>query len=164
MGARLGADIPFCIVGGGALVTGIGECLEEVPTMPDVPLAVACMGEGVSTPWAYGQLDALHNNFTDADSAKMQHVRILNALSENRIEDACADFYNLFEEVVPTVQPYVDRIRTVMNDAGAIRSMMSGSGPSVFGVFRTVEEASEAVLMLRQMGAAAFVCHPKAKY
>lgn len=164
LGAKLGADIPFCIVGGCARVTGIGECLEEAPPMPDVPLVVACMGEGVSTPWAYGQLDTLHNNFADADAEKTQHVRILSALSEHRIKDACADFYNIFEEVVPSVQPYVNKLKTIMNDAGAIRSMMSGSGPSVFGVFRTVEDASDAVLTLRQMGAAAFVCHPKAKY
>lgn len=164
LGARLGADIPFCIVGGGALVTGIGECLEEVPTMPDVPLVVACMGEGVSTPWAYGKLDELHNSFADVKDSENQHTQILNALSEARIADACKAFYNCFEEVVPAVQPYVDRLKATMETSGAIRAMMSGSGPSVFGVFATEDAASEAVLRLREMGAAAFVCHPKAKY
>lgn len=164
LGARLGADIPFCIVGGGALVTGIGECLEEVPTMPDVPLVVACMGEGVSTPWAYGKLDELHNSFADVKDSENQHTRILNALSEDRIADACKAFYNRFEEVVPAVQPYVDQLKATMETCSAIRAMMSGSGPSVFGVFATEDAASEAVLRLREMGAAAFVCHPKAKY
>ncbi len=164
LGARLGADIPFCIVGGGALVTGIGECLEEVPTMPDVPLVVACMGEGVSTPWAYSKLDELHNSFADVKDSENQHTRILNALSEDRIADACKAFYNRFEEVVPAVQPYVDQLKATMETSGAIRAMMSGSGPSVFGVFATEDAASEAVLRLREMEAAAFVCHPKAKY
>ncbi len=164
LGGKLGADIPFCIVGGGALVTGIGERLEEVAPMPDVPMVVACMGEGVSTPWAYGKLDELHNGFSDVTASDNRHTRILNALSENRMTDACGDFYNIFEEVVPAVQPYVNRLKETMVECGAIRAMMSGSGPSVFGVFATAEDASRAAETLSKLGAAAFVCHPKAKY
>lgn len=164
LGEKLGADIPFCIVGGGALVTGIGERLEEVSPMPDVPMVVACMGEGVSTPWAYGKLDEIHNGFADVPPSDNRHTCILNALSENRVADACGDFYNIFEEVVPAVQPYVNRLKETMTECGAIRAMMSGSGPSVFGVFATAEDASRAAETLSKLGAAAFVCHPKAKY
>ena len=164
LGAALGADIPFCIVGGGARVTGIGERLEEVAPMPQSVLAVACMGEGVSTPWAYGKLDELHSGFAEAAEADTRPDVILSALQKGDFDTACDNFYNIFEEVVPTVQPYVDRLKATMERHGALRAMMSGSGPSVFGVFPSVEAASAAVEELCSMGAAAFVCHPTAKY
>ena len=164
LGATLGADIPFCLVGGGARVTGIGERLASVAPMPQTVLAVACMGEGVSTPWAYGKLDELYGGFADAKADDARPDRILSSLATNDIFAACVDFYNIFEDVVPSVQPYVDRIKDVMQKNGAIRAMMSGSGPSVFGVFDSVEAAGAAVEELRAMGASAFVCHPTAKY
>lgn len=164
LGAKLGADIPFCIVGGGARVSGIGERLEEVTAMPSVPLVVACMGEGVSTPWAYGKLDETHGNFAVPMSADTRPDRILRALSEDRVQDACADFYNIFEEVVPAVQPYVEVLKRLMTEGGAIRAMMSGSGPSVFGVFETVDAAAKVAESLQKISAAAFVCHAKGKY
>ncbi len=164
LGAGLGADIPFCIVGGCALVTGIGEGLEPLDDMPDIPLVVACMGEGVSTPWAYGRLDEIHDSFSGAGGIDTRYREILSAFGDGRVSDACNGFYNLFEEVVPSVQPYVNRIKAVMDEGGAIRSMMSGSGPSVFGVFPSTEAAEGVVERLRGMGATAFVCHPKSKY
>ena len=164
LGVGLGADIPFCIVGGGALVSGIGERLEEIAPMPDCTLVVACMGEGVSTPWAYGRLDELHGNFAQARAEDPRAASIVTAMEKGTVLDVCEDFYNLFEEVVPAVQPYVDRIKTVMTQGGAVRAMMSGSGPSVFGVFSRIEDATATVEALRGMGAAAFVCHPRTKY
>ena len=70
------------------------------------------------------------------------------------------DFYNIFETVVPSVQACVNPIKDAMCKQGAIRSMMSGSGPSVFGIFEDREKASAACEALRSMGADAFVCHP----
>ncbi len=162
LGASMGADIPFCIKGGSALVTGIGECLADIPSMPRCPIVVACQGEGVSTPIAYGKLDALHENFIHSAPNDPRAEQIVEFLKNNEIEQACADFYNIFEEVVPLEQPYVNSIKQTMTEHGAIRSMMSGSGPSVFGVFRSVENASAACDALRAMGAAAFVCEPRA--
>lgn len=164
LGAKLGADIPFCITGGGSLVTGIGDGLEEIPSMPSCPLVVACMGEGVSTPWAYGKLDERHNSFAEPNATDADHESIMQAMKENCLSDCCKDFYNIFEEVVPSVQPYVEKLKTAMAEGGAIRSMMSGSGPSVFGVFANVGDAEAVCETLRNMGAAAFVCHPCGKY
>ena len=164
LGAKLGADIPFCIVGGGSLVTGIGDVLQDIEPMPDCPLVVACMGEGVSTPWAYGKLDELHENFANIESTKDAHIPILQLMQERHLEEAGKRFFNLFEEVVPQEQPYVNRLKEEMVSGGAIRSMMSGSGPSVFGLFANETEAEAVCLRLREMGAAAFVCHPSAKY
>ncbi len=164
LGARLGADIPFCITGGGSLVTGIGDRLEPLAPMANVPLVVACMGEGVSTPWAYGKLDELHNGFSDQCTTDTNWKTLVGMMQTGNMGEAGALFYNIFEEVVPQVQPYVDKLKTAMTDNGAIRSMMSGSGPSVFGVFRDVETAEKACMCLRELGASAFVCHPCGRY
>lgn len=164
VGASLGADIPFCIIGGGALVEGIGERLESTASMPDTPLVVACMGEGVSTPWAYGKLDGRYQNFANALQDDPRPMRILRAMEQPEILTACADFYNIFEEVVPTVQPHVERLKNAMLEHGAVRAMMSGSGPSVFGVFRSRHEAEKTADALQKMGAAAFACHPCSQY
>lgn len=164
LGATLGADIPFCIVGGGALVTGIGEKLEVIPSMPSCPMVVACMGEGVSTPWAYGELDRKYDGFCTPSPKDFRVDRILDGLGKGNVLSVCQNFYNLFEEVVPTVQPYVDQLKTIMVDCGARRAMMSGSGPSVFGLFDSAEDAETACKALQSIGGAAFVCYPREKF
>lgn len=164
IGATLGADVPFCVLGGCAKVTGIGEELSPLPTMPDAVLVVACGGEGVSTPWAYAKLDELHGDFADARDLPDRPAQIVSDFREGGILRACARFYNIFEEVVPTERPEVNRIKARMNESGAAFSMMSGSGPSVFGVFPDAGSAERCVEILRESGAAAFVCHPTAKY
>lgn len=164
LGAGLGADIPFCILGGGALVGGIGDRLTEIAPMPSCSLVVACMGEGVSTPWGYGKLDELYDSFKTASAKDQRAERIVRSMENGDVFDACGDFYNIFEEVVPTVQPYVDQIKRVMTEGGAEFAMMSGSGPSVFGIFREADAAAAVTARLREMGAEAFLCHPRAKY
>ena len=169
LGARLGADIPFCIVGGGALVGGIGDVLEQMDPMPPCALVVACRGEGVSTPAAYAALDALYGNFADVnratDKCTAQIVaQIVAQMKYGDVMSTCVDFYNIFEDVVPKEQPFVNPIKELMLAHGAKRAMMSGSGPSVFGVFATPEEAMAACEALRKTGASAFVCHPRPQY
>ena len=65
LGARLGADVPFCIVGGTKYADGKGDVLHDFPKMPDCFIVAACGGEGVSTPWGYGLLDELYGGFED---------------------------------------------------------------------------------------------------
>ncbi len=163
LGSRLGADIPFCIVGGSCLVQGIGEKLSECPSAPDVPMVVACKGEGVSTPWAYGQLDERYNGFAQERSEE-QIQPLLSALQAQNAAEAAKHVYNIFEEVVPAVQKDVNLLKSTMREEGAIVSMMSGSGPSVFGMFESYEAADRACNRLKSLGAAAFVCHPQGKY
>ena len=160
LGAQLGADIPFCIIGGGALVTGIGEELKPLPSMPFCHMAVACMGEGISTPWGYGKLDELHQNFAQPKPKDSRYDRLIKGLPNDGILAHTDCLYNIFEEVVPSVQPYVNRLKETMKNHGAKAAMMSGSGPSVFGIFESQEAASQAVDALSAMGAAVFVCHP----
>lgn len=163
LGAKLGADIPFCIVGGMSLVTGFGERLESLPSMANCPLVVACMGEGVSTVWAYGKLDEKYGNFATPKEDSHTPRQLADLLARGDFEAASKLCFNLFEEVVPLEQPHVEPLKAAMVRAGAIRSMMSGSGPSVFGIFADLSDAEGACETLREMGASAFVCHPCAK-
>ncbi len=160
LGATLGSDIPFCIRGGSVRVSGIGDRLESISPMPQGVLVVACRGEGVSTPWAYGVLDEKYDFFRAPAEEDFRVTSIENAWKEGDLTGSCAHFYNIFEEVVPAVQRDVDAVKAIMQERGAVRAMMSGSGPSVFGVFPNAESASEATEALRATGAAAFVCHP----
>ncbi len=164
LGATLGADIPFCIRGGASLVEGIGERLSDFPRMPECHLVVACRGEGVSTPWAYGQLDLRYDGFAGEAREDCVTPLIRAAWEAGDAAGSAGHFFNLFEEVVPGERPDVVLLRDTMRASGAICAMMSGSGPSVFGLFPTQEEASDACLALREMGAAAFVCHPTEKH
>jgi 4-diphosphocytidyl-2-C-methyl-D-erythritol kinase len=164
LGAELGADIPFCILGGGARVSGIGEVLEPLSPMPPCHLAVACMGEGISTPWGYAQLDEKYANFADGVRDVAPCDALIRAVGEGKLLQSTHLLYNIFEEIVPAVRPHVGLLKQTMLDAGAVASMMSGSGPSVFGVFPDADSATRAVDTLRALGAAAFVCHPVGKY
>lgn len=164
LGARLGADIPFCILGGTALVTGIGEGLEPIASMAELPIVVACRGEGVSTVWAYGKLDEAYGDFVDPKESSNAPKRLAELLAKGDVECAKALLFNLFEEVVPTVQPYVNALKQTMTEQGAIASMMSGSGPSVFGIFSSDAAAESACEALKKQGASAFVCRPCGKF
>lgn len=163
LGGRLGADVPFCIVGGSCLAQGVGERLEKCPSAPDSPLVVACKGEGVSTPWAYGKLDERYRQFVDG-TAHAPLQPLLDALQTRNCAQTAKQLYNIFEEVVPAAHRDVELLKQSMREEGAVVSMMSGSGPSVFGMFEDAESASRACNRLKEMGAAAFVCHPQGKY
>ncbi len=164
LGAKLGADVPFCIVGGMAYITGIGDGIEAVSSMQECPMVVACMGEGVSTVWAYGKLDEKYNFFTPGKEEPKAARELIGLLSAGDFKGAGAQFYNIFEHVVPAVQPCVTPLKQLMTEQGAIRAMMSGSGPSVFGIFKNEADAARAASMARALGAVAFVCRPVGKY
>ncbi len=164
LGARLGADVPFCIVGGCAIAEGIGERLTPHASLPDCTLVVACMGEGVSTPWGYGELDRMYDSFAIPRSTE-NGEKLAALLKGGAVAtEICKCFYNIFECVVPSVQPYVDRLKEAMLAHGAVGAMMSGSGPSVFGLFQSPEDAGAACDALKKTGAEAFVCHATAAY
>ena len=160
LGATLGADVPFCIRGGAALVEGIGERLTPLTPLSRIPLVIACMGEGISTPWAYGRLDVLYRDFLPPRETGEGLSSLLSAMETGDISGVAAHCFNLFSSVVEEERPAVLAIRRRMEEAGALVSMMSGSGPSVFGIFEDVSAAAKATETLQAMGASAFVCHP----
>jgi len=140
MGARLGADVPFCVKRGIAVTRGIGDVMSDCPRLPDCYIAVACKGEGVSTPWAYKKLDGMY----DFASRNTDFEAFTAALKAGNINAVCEKMTNIFESAVLPERPVARMIRDTFDSFGALRSMMSGSGPSVIGIFESLDLAEAA--------------------
>ena len=164
IGSKLGADVPFCIVGGTAYADGKGDELHYMTEMPDVAIVAACEGEGVSTPWAYGLLDEIYNDF-DAQGGYVPHdTELLASALKSSDARAIADsMYNIFEAPVLEARPVAADVRRVMLESGALGAMMSGSGPSVFGIFASDEDAERAAEALCAAGYRPYICRPVGK-
>ena len=161
LGKHLGADIPFCIEGGCCIVEGIGDKMTKCPPMPKLPLVIARMGEGMSTPLAYRKLDEKFNNFNDY-SPKREKIDILvSAESAADIQDYCKGFFNIFEDVVEAERPAITEIKAILKNHGAIGTLMSGSGTAVFGAFENESSAYQANEELKKTGATSFICYPQ---
>ena len=161
LGAALGADVPFCISCGCCYTEGIGEKLTDIdPLSPETVLVIACGGEGVSTPMAYGMLDSKYNKFVDYIPRGCDELK-------STLKLGGSDFYkyifNIFEEPVSSVRAAVGLAKKIMLDNGACASMMSGSGPSVFGIFGDITDAERAVERLKAQGYFAVVAFPTGK-
>lgn len=135
---RLGADIPFCILGGTALAEGIGEKLRPLPPPPQVSLLVVKPSIMVSTKWVYETLrvDRLMHH-PDIDG-------MVAALEAGSLPDITRRMENVMENVTQTKYPIIADIKEAMLEKGALSALMSGSGPSVFGVFEREAQAQEA--------------------
>lgn len=161
LGAALGADVPFCISCGCCYTEGIGEKLTDIdPLLPKTVLVIACGGEGVSTPMAYGMLDSKYNKFADYIPRGCDELKKSLKLGEN---DFYKHIFNIFEEPVSSVREAVGIAKKIMLDSGADASMMSGSGPSVFGIFSDASDAERAVAALKAQGYFASVAFPTGK-
>ncbi len=161
LGSHLGADVPFCIVGGTAYADGRGDQLHPFPSMPHCYILCACEGESVSTPWAYAVLDQIFGNFAEGGSYQAKGCDALrSALEEKSLEKIAAASYNIFEEPVLALRPVAARIRQILLESGAHCAKMSGSGPSVFGIFSDEGVRDLAREFLEKEGYKAYSCHP----
>ena len=158
MGAMLGADVPFCVRGGTCRCEGIGERLTPVPVHGGYAVVIAKAAEGVSTPEAFRRLDELYGDF------KKRPVRdaasLYDALAGGDILRLAAHMYNGFEEVILPLRPTAAALKESMRAGGAVTAMMSGSGPSVFGIFADVSAAEACADGIRANGIFAAVCRP----
>ena len=164
IGLTLGADVPFCIRGGTMLSMGVGEKLERVSPMPTCTLVVAVGEEGVSTPQAYAALDEKYNFFTHPRIENADVYELIDLWQNDALAASATCFYNIFEDVIAEENTDVDAIKRLMRNGRALCAMMSGSGPSVFGVFETQSEAEATCATLQERGYKAFVCHPRGEY
>lgn len=161
IGAKLGADVPFCIIGGTAFAQGKGDILRPFPPMPDCTLVVACGGEGVSTPMAFSMLDGIYGNFaSELFYAPHSLLPLKEALESGDAGAVAKNLYNIFEQPVLAIRPVAANLRRIMLLSGAVGAMMSGSGPSVFGIFETVDAANTACETIRKIGVAPHICKP----
>ena len=157
LGAKLGADVPFCIKGGTYQTKGIGDIFTPCKLLPDCWIIIAKKGEGISTPYAYSEIDKFR---LDKSTPFKTSNNIISSLSKSNITDVCNNVYNIFEEVVCPIRPFVDEQKNILNKHNALCSMMSGSGPSVFGIFLIKEDAESALAELQTFGSSAYLCRP----
>ena len=159
LGSKLGADVPFCVAGGCKFSNERGDKLYDFPSLPkNMIFVVACGGEGVSTPWAYSTLDKEYNDFVGYQYKSIEPL--LKAVITENVEMIAKTTFNVFEAPISSQRPAVDEIKNEMIRNGAINAMMSGSGPSVFGIFRNLDDAKRAELAITEKGYFASVCYP----
>lgn len=144
----IGADVPFCVLAQTALSEGIGEKLTPVPAPPEAHLVVAKPDIYVSTPVVYKKLDAKENyGHPDIDG-------MIKALENKDLMGIVDRLGNVLELVTIEDYPVIAEIKKLLMDHGALGALMSGSGPSVFGIFSEEETARKAYEALKEAGLA----------
>lgn len=147
-GVKLGADVPYCLMRGTALAEGIGEKLTSLPPMVKCPVLIAKPSVSVSTRSVYQNLTLDENTLhPDIDA-------LLQAIRRRSLDAVCAHMGNVLESVTIPNYPIIARIKEQMLVSGAKASMMSGSGPTVFGLFESEELAKKAQEDMRASGLA----------
>ena len=152
MGAQVGADVPFCVCGGTAMVTGVGEKLEALPALPDCFIVVAQPTDGVSTAAAYAALDSAPITKHPDNAAAM------TALRRGDLDGICKAMSNVFE--LATAIEGVRAVHARMAAFSPLSSVMTGSGSAVFAVFSEQTQAQACADALACEFPVVFVCRP----
>lgn len=148
LGVQIGADVPYCVMGGTALAEGIGEKLTSLNPAPDCYLLVAKPDIQVSTKYVYEHLDA---------EGIKKHPDIngmVEAIWEESLQGILDRMGNVLESVTVEKYPIIQKIKDRMRELGALNSLMSGSGPTVFGIFISERQAREAYVQMEKEGLA----------
>lgn len=153
IGSVIGADIPFCVVGGCAKTLGIGDRITPLDYTPDCTVLLARDGCGISTPQAYRTLDNTYGERLAEDFGDFEGF--LSSLAAG--DTIPAHMHNTFEDVILPCHPEACSLKKRMEEEGG-RAMMSGSGPSVFGLFRDPAAAENVYRSLREDGIEAYLC------
>ena len=140
LGKQLGADVPYCIGGGTKLAEGIGEKLTDVPDFSGVDIVLVKPKIGVSTAWVYGNL--VLSDIADHDRPDIDLIS--EALAQRDIKRVAGNMKNVLEQVTIPRYSIVQEAKHKLLELGASGSMMSGSGPTVFGIFSEGSTAVEA--------------------
>lgn len=152
IGATVGADIPFSLVGGTAIALNTGNVIAKVRDLPECYIVLAKPEQDVSTPEAYAQFDALSR------VRHLDRVSMIDAVSNGDYEKICALCGNVFEQAVEV--PKRPHIKGVMRKCGANACCMSGSGPTVFGLFSDKEKAEDCYNKLAKKYNSVYICKP----
>lgn len=143
LGIKLGADIPYCILRGTALAEGIGEVLTKLPPMPPCYVVIAKPPISVSTAQVYKSLNlneiAIHPN-TD---------EVIEGIKNQDLNQIAKNLGNVLERVTTKEHPIINQIKEAMIEYGALGALMSGSGPSVFGLFENRRDAQAVAKELK---------------
>ena len=136
IGVTLGADVPYCIMGGTAVSEGIGEVLTRLPELPEATFLIAKPVFGISTKEAYGAFDSIPSeNVVHPDIDGMAE-----AIRKGDLSGVTDRLGNVLEQASIPAHPEIEEIKKIMIENGAENALMSGSGPTVFGIFRDSEQ------------------------
>ena len=133
---EIGSDVPFCIEGGTALAEGRGERLTQLPSLPPIPIVLVKPHGAVSTAWAYKSYDA------DPSPEHPDNLQLVEAIKIGDVEAVGELMFNVLERVAVKFNPSIIDVKQRLLDAGAPVAMMSGSGPTVFALARSSEDAN----------------------
>ncbi|OZV12637.1 4-(cytidine 5'-diphospho)-2-C-methyl-D-erythritol kinase [Tissierella sp. P1] len=133
IGIEIGADVPYCIMGGTALAEGIGERLTKIKSFKDKDILLVNPGIGVSTTEVYGSLRL-------NKEARMDVQKIISSIERDDIKSVADNITNVMEKVVIEKNPIISEIKRDMVSYGALGALMSGSGPTVFGLFDDMDK------------------------
>jgi 4-diphosphocytidyl-2-C-methyl-D-erythritol kinase len=147
-GVKIGADVPYCLMRGTALAEGIGEKLTQLPPMVKCPVLIAKPQISVSTKFVYENLKLNENTIhPDID-------QLVTDIQNKDLPAIAGHMGNVLETVTIPEYPIIADIKNKMMESGAINSMMSGSGPTVFGLFADEETAKKAYKEMLSSGLA----------
>lgn len=148
---KVGSDIPFCIVGGSALATGIGTEISKINSNLSFWTVIIKPPVNISTKEAYESIDKCQ------DYDLKDPTKILDALKQNDFKTLCENLFNRFEE--NTQEKEIGKIKKLLLDNGSLGACMSGSGPSVYGIFESFESAKLCEKVMKKYYKNVFVCN-----
>lgn len=155
IGEQVGSDVPYCVLGGTMLAEGRGEILTRLPALPQCHIVMCKPGFAVSTPELYHRVDSIKMRCHPDASG------LLKALEAGDLSGVARRMYNVFEDALPAQRAgTVREIRNTLIEYGALGACMSGSGPTVFGIFSDQEEAAQAAEHLKTLYQETFLVEP----
>lgn len=155
IGSTLGADVGFCLTGKTAICKGVGDVITPISCPTDFYLVCAIDNSSVSTPEAFKMLDDKYG--TSAQAYGLLE-KVSNSIENGDLKTLCSLLYNKFESVICTKNPTVEAIKSTLIEYGALGALMSGSGPSVFGIFDNKKTQHNAYEALKSKKIRAFLC------
>lgn len=158
IGLTVGSDVPFCIRGGTALAAGRGERLTDLPPLPPCWLVLCKPSFGIPTPELFALADT--RQYLRRPDIEGMHL----ALRQGYLEGIAAKLCNVFEELLPPQYKEVFVIKERLLTLGALNASMSGSGPTVFGIFRSQETAERAAQALEREYIKTYLAEPVGKF
>lgn len=138
IGVKLGADVPFCIRKGTMLAEGIGEILTPLTPLTGIPVLLIKPNISISTPYVYKHLKLNELDYHPDNKAVISYIK------DNNIKKIAASLSNVLETVTIPENPIIAELKHYLTENGAIGSLMSGSGPTTFGIFENMETAKKA--------------------
>ena len=154
LGAQIGSDIPFCVIGGTAMCEGRGEKLRKLPDMPDCFIVVCKPEFSISTPELYRKIDE------SVIGKRPNHQAMESAILAGDLGGVAGNLYNVFDPIVTKDHLELNYIKSIFNSYGSVGQQMTGSGSAVFAIVEQFEHAAVICNMLKDNYPQVFICKP----